>query len=82
MRTEAEQRVRRSLALDAFADAEQIESNTEGDNAEAEGSRERRALARLVELATSNGQAKPAKVAEKTTARAKTSDTEETVVEE
>jgi trigger factor len=86
IRTEAESRVRRSLALDAFADAEQIgvEQNEvedevrraaeSSDDAEAvqqlamanpstrqrveEVTRERKALARLIELATSgNGKA-------------------------
>ncbi len=65
LRTEAESRVRRSLALDAFATAEQIDgSETEDD------SRSARALARLVEVATGNPAA-----AEKTADDAQTSDT-------
>jgi trigger factor len=50
VRAEAETRVRRSLALDAFASAEQIVAD-EGDGA----ARERKALGRLVELATGGG---------------------------
>ena len=50
MRSEAETRVRRSLALEAFADAEHIDGEQSGDL-----TRERRALARLIELATANG---------------------------
>jgi trigger factor len=78
IRSEAEVRVRRSLALDAFADAEQIEAGADG---EAEESRERKALARLIELATAgNGVAESPP--EKTAAQAQTSDTEETVAED
>jgi trigger factor len=80
IRSEAELRVRRSLALDAFADAEKIEAAAQNEDAEAEGSRERKALARLIELATANGQAGSKK--EKTAARAGTSDTEKTVEED
>lgn len=65
LRTEAESRVRRSLALDAFATAEQIDGSDAEDD-----SRSIRALARLVELATGN----PA--AENTAAGGQTSDTE------
>jgi trigger factor len=75
MREQAETRVRRSLALDAFADAEQIA----GEQASSEGAadtRSTRALARLVELATGDarngGQNSDA---EKTAERAGTSDT-------
>jgi trigger factor len=64
IRTEAESRVRRSLALDAFATAEHIDgSETEDD------SRTTRALARLVEVATGSPSENPAD-------RAQTSDTE------
>jgi trigger factor len=80
IRSEAELRVRRSLALDAFADAEKIEAGAQAEDAESESSRERKALARLIELATGNGRAGTR--AEKTAARAKTSDTEKTVEEE
>jgi trigger factor len=55
VRAQAEARIRRSLALDAFADAEQIPAAEGGDDADS--SRERLALARLVELATANGKA-------------------------
>jgi trigger factor len=103
VRAEAETRVRRSLALDAFADAEQIgveQAEIEDEvrraasgTADAESverlalnnpntlarvqevAREKKALARLIELATGNGRG--GKV-EKTTAPAKTSDTQQT----
>jgi trigger factor len=85
IRDEAELRVRRSLALDAFADAEKIEADGQVEDAGAEGSRERRALARLIEVATGNGRAPATKSTqekpEKTTGRAETSDTDETVEE-
>jgi trigger factor len=56
IRTEAETRVRRSLALDAFADAEQIESAGETVTDQQAEARSARALERLVEVATaSNG---------------------------
>jgi trigger factor len=51
IREQAETRVRRSLALDAFADAEQIVAATDDSEQGAE-SRSLRALARLVEVAT------------------------------
>lgn len=106
IRAEAENRVRRSLALDAFADAENIgvervevedevrraaSGTADSDAVERlamnnpttlqrvqEMTRERKALARLVELATGNGKV-PASVAtneEKPAATAETSDTE------
>jgi trigger factor len=77
LRTEAEARIRRSLALDAFADAEQIENQEKTADDDESQSRESKALARLVELATGdarNGGQKSLK--EKTADRAKTSDTE------
>jgi len=49
LRQQAESQVRSSLALDAFADAENIQADDDGQ----EYSRQRKALARLVELATS-----------------------------
>ncbi len=52
MRTEAETRVRRSLALDAFANAENISSGDEPVTDEQAEARSARALERLVELAT------------------------------
>lgn len=77
MRDEAETRVRRSLALDAFADAEQIATEQQATEEAAE-SRSLKALARLVEVATTgdglNGSQKPE--AEKTADRGQTSDTE------
>ena len=80
IREQAETRVRRSLALDAFADAEQIDAERDASDETAE-SRSVKALARLIEVATSDGRngaqeprsKKPA--AEKTAERAKTSDT-------
>jgi trigger factor len=68
IRSEAETRVRRSLALDAFAAAEHIDGEQSEDL-----SRERRALARLIELATANG---ITSAPEKTTAAVETSDTQ------
>src|SRR5205807_6263867 len=50
MRSEAESRIRRSLVLDAFADAEAIEPEQQ-DADSAARTRETKALARLVELA-------------------------------
>jgi trigger factor len=76
MRTEAETRVRRSLALDAFADAEHIEGEAEPASEEQAEARSTRALERLVEVATGaarNGQ--PAD-AEKPAEHAETTDTE------
>jgi trigger factor len=52
MRTEAETRVRRSLALDAFANAEHIDGGEEPASDEQVEARSARALERLVELAT------------------------------
>ena len=106
IRSEAESRVRRSLALDAFADAEQIgveqqevedevrrvaAGAAEADAVERlamtnpatlqrvqEVARERKAMARLLELATApsrNGGPQPRKNREKTAERAETSDT-------
>jgi trigger factor len=108
LREQAETQVRRSLALDAFADAEKIgvepqEVEDEVHKAAAgteeaaaverlalanpstlqraqEVTRERKAIARLVELATADGRnsgAKSSKRKEKTAERAETSDTEE-----
>ncbi len=108
LREQAESQVRRSLALDAFADAEKIgveqqEVEDEVHRAAAgteeaaaverlaranpgtmqraqEATRERKAMARLVELATADGRtsgAKSSKRKEKTAERAETSDTEE-----
>jgi trigger factor len=54
IREQAETRVRRSLALDAFADAERIAAESD-DSDEASESRSLRALARLVEVATGDG---------------------------
>jgi trigger factor len=113
IRTEAETRVRRSLALDAFADAEKIDVEQQevaeevhrvaADTEEAEAveklalanpttmqrvqevTRERKAMARLVDLATGDGVDRPSttdkpnrpgKSKEKTTAATETSDTE------
>ncbi|HEV7662786.1 MAG TPA: trigger factor [Chloroflexota bacterium] len=112
IRVEAENRVRRSLALDAFADAEQIDVEQEeiadevhrvaADSAEPEAveklalanpttmqrvqevARERKAMARLIELATGDGRnggenTKPEKTSkrkEKTAEPAETSDTD------
>jgi trigger factor len=75
MRTEAESRVRRSLALDAFASAEKIDASQDAGDDESR-SREMRALARLVEVATGNGRNGGATVtSEKTAELAQTSDT-------
>jgi trigger factor len=81
MRSEAESRIRRSLALDAFADAEAIEPEQQDADSEAR-TREIRALARLVELATGDGRNGGAKSGndkpglEKTADQPETSDTE------
>ena len=106
LRTEAESRVRRSLALDAFADAENIaveQQELEDEVRRAAGgsdepdavqrlamanpatlqrvqevTRERKAMARLLELATANGRnggEKPKTSSEKTAERTATSDT-------
>jgi trigger factor len=74
IRTEAETRVRRSLALDAFATAEHIDGNGQAAETDAEA-RSTRALARLVELATGGAAVTP-DVEEKTANGAETSDTE------
>jgi trigger factor len=55
IRAEAEARVRRTLALDAFATAEHIDGEDQTTQADADA-RSTRALARLVELATGIGQ--------------------------
>ena len=73
MRTEAESRVRRSLALDAFATAEHIDGADTDDE-----SRSTRALARLIEIATRDGQT----AVEKPAGGAETSDTESQTPEE
>jgi trigger factor len=103
LRVEAESRVKRSLVLDAFADAEKIDveqaeiedevrraaaGTADAESVERlalnnpstvarvqEATRERKALARLIELATGDGHGGKA---EKTTARPKTSDTQQT----
>jgi trigger factor len=112
IRTEAEARVRRSLAMDAFADAEKIDVEQQevadevhraaagADEAAAveqlalanpttlqrvqEVTRERKAMARLIDLATADGldgdgaarPGKRGKSKEKLTAQAETADTE------
>ena len=53
LREQAETQVRRSLALDAFADAENIQVE-EGD--QEEYARQRNAIARLIEIATGGGE--------------------------
>src|SRR5262249_31365809 len=70
IRTEAESRVRRSLALDAFADAEHIGADQGSEPAleETAQTRETRALARLVELATGDERNGRQKLAEEKTA--------------
>jgi trigger factor len=76
MRTEAESRVRQSLALDAFADAEQIDAEQSESDTETR-SRERKALARLVELATDQaGSGSGTTAAEKTADEGETPHTE------
>ena len=81
VRAEAETRIRRSLALDAFADAEKIGAEAaEGDDQEV--TRERRALARLIELATTDGHSTTRKGSQKATEAAQTSDTEGQAPEE
>lgn len=106
MRTEAESRIRRTLALDAFANAENIGVDQQevedevhrvaagSDDAAAverlalanpttvqrvqEATRERKAMARLLEVATGdarNGDNTPAKFSEKTADQPETSDT-------
>lgn len=75
IRQEAESRVRRSLALDAFASAEQIPIEGQASDEAAE-SRSLKALARLVELAAGDGlDGAQAKDTEKTADRGQTSDT-------
>jgi len=75
IRDEAETRVRRSLALDAFADAEHIDGEQQPSDEAAE-SRSVKALARLVEVATADGvTAGENSEAEKTADRGQTSDT-------
>jgi trigger factor len=76
MRSEAESRIRRSLVLDAFADAEAIEPEQQ-DADSAARTRETKALARLVELATGDGRNGDAQSGqEKTADQPETSDTE------
>jgi trigger factor len=75
VRAEAETRIRRSLALDAFADAEKIGAETAADGDDPE-TRERKALARLIELATGDGRAPPKARSESATQSTQTSDTE------
>ena len=78
IRDEAESRVRQSLALDAFAEAEKIGAE-QSETDEAARSRETRALDRLVELATGqarNGSAASDADREKTAEPSQTSDTE------
>jgi len=82
IRSEAESRIRRSLVLDAFADAEQIEpeqTEPEQQNADSEArTRETKALARLVELATGDGRNGGAKSGKEKSAKEKTADQPET----
>lgn len=73
MREQAETRVRRSLVLDAFADAEHIEA--QGDSDEAAESRSTNALARLVELAAGDAEEGRKEPDEKTADQGETSDT-------
>jgi trigger factor len=76
IRSEAESRIRRSLALDAFADAEKIEPEQQATEGETQ-TRETRALARLVELATGDGRnGSSTSRREKTADQGETSDTE------
>jgi hypothetical protein len=79
IRTEAEVRVRRSLALDAFATAEQIDSGDGGDGSASEQqaeARSARALERLVDLATGDGRnGSQAETSEMTAEQAETPDT-------
>jgi trigger factor len=106
LRTQAESQVRRSLALDAFATAEQIDveqtdledevrratsgtddaasveqlamANPETRQRLQEITRERKAMTRLIEVATADGAvSEPATAPEKDTPSAPTSDTEE-----
>jgi trigger factor len=76
LRIEAEARIRRTLALDAFADAEQIAAE-QAESTDETHSRESKALARLVELATGDSRngARRSR-AEKTADPGKTTDTE------
>jgi trigger factor len=67
MRTQADARVRRSLALDAFANAEHIEGAGETATDEQAEARSERALVRLVEVATAgNGRDSQPAAAEST----------------
>jgi trigger factor len=78
IRDEAETRVRRSLALDAFADAEHIDGEQQQASDEAAETRSVKALARLVEVATADGvNAGENPEDEKTADRGQTSDTGE-----
>ncbi|MBV9325171.1 MAG: trigger factor [Chloroflexi bacterium] len=77
IRTEAETRVRRSLALDAFANAEQIDAGEQSGADEQAEARSTRALERLVELATGGGRnGTPAETIEMTADQPETADTE------
>jgi trigger factor len=76
IRTEAETRVRRSLALDAFATAEQIDSGDESGADQQAEARSTRALERLVDLATGDGRnGSQAETSEMTADQAETPDT-------
>lgn len=77
IRSEAETRVRRSLALDAFATAEQIEpGDAATSDAQAEA-RSTRALERLVEVATGAGRNGQPEATENAAEVAETTDTGE-----
>jgi trigger factor len=82
VRAEAETRIRRSLALDAFADAEKIDAGTVADGDDSEVTRERKALARLIELATGDGRTSRTARSESATESIQTSDTEGQAPEE
>jgi len=80
IRTEAEVRVRRSLALDAFAAAENLGARADQRSDDEAEARSTRALARLVELATGDGRngggaGAGVENTEKTAEREQTSDT-------
>jgi trigger factor len=76
IRTEAETRVRRSLALDAFAAAEQIDGGEDVAPEQQAEARSTRALERLVDLATGDGRnGSQAEAPEMTADQAETPDT-------
>ena len=76
IRTEAEVRVRRSLVLDAFATAEQIDSGDEAGADQQAEARSTRALERLVDLATGDARnGSQAETSEMTADAAETPDT-------